>query len=288
MWLLTLLCILLVQDAAQKPGTQVPASQEGPTETQVKPKPDYLQGPMRVEPVWIGEQRIGVFNSDAPGPRAMTRIQLRLAGERLGDVRRLGRIVFTEVVDDLGNSLIDPDRVKPDDATWTARQRNAVDRMKSTGLLLTTDLKNAARGSRSLKTATGTLRVIYAVKPESLYLDNPRALAGGMIEDPRLKAAGIEIECLASNEPPRLAESGRHVTLRVLSGQDRIHEIVLCDPWLKPLRTSERPMQTSTGDDCLVYLAGEDLTSEHTIVIEFYTAIEDVRLPIDLSGLVLP
>ena len=126
MWLRMLFCILLVQDAAQEPASQVPASQEGPTETEVKPEPNYLQGPMRVEPVWIGEQRIGVFNSDTPGPRAMTRIQLRLAGERLGEVRRVGRIVFSEVLDDMGNSLIDPERVKPDDETWTARQdRNA-------------------------------------------------------------------------------------------------------------------------------------------------------------------
>lgn len=288
MWLRMLFCILLVQDAAQEPASQVPASQEGPTETEVKPEPNYLQGPMRVEPVWIGEQRIGVFNSDTPGPRAMTRIQLRLAGERLGEVRRVGRIVFSEVLDDMGNSLIDPERVKPDDETWTARQRTSAETMKSTGLLMVTDLKNAARQSRTLKIATGSLRVVFAAKPESLYLDDPRSLAGGKLEDPRLEAAGIEIECLASDEPPRLSQSGRHVALRVLSGRDRIHEITFCDPWLKPVRTSERPMQTSAGDECLVYMASEDLTAEHTIVIEFYTAIEDVRLPIDLSGLALP
>ena len=78
------------------------------------------------------------------------------------------------------------------------------------------------------------------------------------------------------------------VALRFVSGEERIHDVIHCDPWLKQLRSRTMAMRDDEGRDCIVYKTEAELTDEHTMVIEFYPTIQDVRIPIDFESVKLP
>ena len=47
-------------------------------------------------------------------------------------------------------------------------------------------------------------------------------------------------------------------------------------------------MRDDQGRDCIVYKTEAELTEEHSMVIEFYPVVDDVRVPIEFDDVKLP
>jgi hypothetical protein len=264
--------------------------QVGPTTPpgEVQVEPPMTAGPMTVELVGLSEARTYDPSAQQGGLNAELRLQFRLRGDRLHDVVRYGRPIFTEFVDSTGAILVDPNGYTPDDREETVRQSTPAARLEQSGVMLDTRLTAPARQAQALVAVKGSLRVIYAGEHESVYIDNPRQYQGGKMEHPRLAANGVEIEILPEGDPERTAGSQSHVAARFTKGSEKIREVVFVDSWFNQIRSRAFPMPANDGHECLVYYTEAELGPDYTMVIEFYPKIEDVRMPFEFVDLPLP
>lgn len=261
-----------------------PATPPGET-----PPPEPMNtGPMRLEFVALQETRSYDPNVSEGGLHAELRVQFRLRGERLNDVVRYGQPIFSEFVDSTGAILVDPNGYTPDARDETVRQNTPAMRLEQSGVMLDTRLDAPARQAQAVVAMKGTMRIIYAGEHESVYVDNPRQYQGGMVENPRLSANGVEIEVLPEGDPQRTAGSKSHVAVRFKKGGEKIREVVFVDSWYNQLRSRAFPMPANDGSEAIVYYAEADLGPEHTMVIEFYPKVEDVRIPFEFTDIPLP
>lgn len=251
------------------------------------PAPSLLVGPVRVELQSVQESRSATFLDTKTTESSLT-LQFRVVGEKLTAVARFGPPVITEIVDDSGASLLDPKIDAPRNDAITRRLSMSPQQLERVGISLTATALGPRREARQIKSLRGTVRLVNASQKESIYVDHPRGVQGQMLTHPRLKELGVEVRVLEAGDPARTANSKRHVGLRFLKGGERLHDVAFCDPWLRPLRSKGWDMKTNAGEDCLVYVTDADLGEEHVMVIELYTDIEDIRLPIELHDLPLP
>lgn len=246
-------------------------------------------GAMRVELATYQELRsVARDAAGSDSTKSESRIALRLLGSRVGDVRRYGNPVFSTVIDDKGQSLIDPSLLPADYADQTRRQPLAKERVADQGIALETRLKAASRGAASLSKVNGSVRVIYAAEKRGVYFDNPRQYMGQPLQDQLLTDLGIEIIMLPPDDPPQMKDMANYVAVRVLKGAEKIDSFEICDAWLRPMRTKQSTMKTKTNDDCDVIALSQSIVPQNAFVIDVYPTIEDVRVPIQLDGLKLP
>ncbi|MCG3126544.1 MAG: hypothetical protein CHACPFDD_01391 [Phycisphaerae bacterium] len=259
----------------------------GQTGPPAPPAPSLLVGPVRVELQSVQESRSATLLDPKSSESTLT-FQFRVVGEKLPAVARFGPPVITEIVDDTGASLLDPKIDGPRNDAVTRRLSMSPQQLERIGISLTATALGPKREARHIKSLRGTVRLVNASKKESVYFDHPRGLQGQPLAHPRLRELGVEVRVLDAGDPARTANSKRHVGLRFLKGGERLHDVAFCDPWLRPLRSKGWDMKTNAGEDCLVYVTDSDLGDEHVMVLELYTDIEDVRLPIELHDLPLP
>jgi hypothetical protein len=127
---------------------QVPASpaQEAPTPTTA---PTYDEGPLRLELLAMREIRFSATDPEmAARLRSELGMQFRLQGERITQGVRQGNLIFTELVDDTGLTLLDADTYTEAERTTTRAVPVPPERLRSEGLVLTTRNKPSARGAR--------------------------------------------------------------------------------------------------------------------------------------------
>lgn len=256
---------------------------------QTPPQPSMLEGPMRIELTSIRERRSASFTEGdtAPVSTDLT-LQFRVRGEQLGQIARYGRPIFSQITDSTGKSLVDPSEYSDSEKNYTGRQLALPARLERSGLVFAARVLAPQRNAAEISTMKGTFRVVYATQHESIYIDNPRQYQGRTIDHPRLEEYGIEIFVLPAGQPARAQITANDIALRFVTGEERIHDIVHCDPWLKQLRSRRMAMRDDESRDCIVYKTEAELTDEHTMVIEFYPTIRDVRIPIDFESVKLP
>ena len=269
--------------------SQDQAAQAAPQQQPSPPPPSMLEGPMRIELTSIRERRSASFieGDTAPVSNDLT-LQFRVRGEQLTQIARYGRPIFSRITDSTGKSLVDPSAYSDSEKNYTGRQLALPSRLERSGLVFAARILAPQRKAAEISIIKGTFRVVYATKHESIYIDNPRQYQGRTIDHPRLKEYGIEIFVLPPGQPARAQITANDVALRFVSGEERIHDVIHCDPWLKQLRSRTMAMRDDEGRDCIVYKTEAELTDEHTMVIEFYPTIQDVRIPIDFESVKLP
>jgi hypothetical protein len=245
---------------------------------------------MRVELVGVQEMRENYLDPQVDRPnRSRLRLGMLMAGARLAEVVKVGSVIFTEVIDDTGRSLIGPD-------TYSAEQRTAMssvevtpDMIRHGGLRLVGDLQHANRRAVTIAKMKGTVRVLYATQTEEITIVNPRQLAGSIIVHPRLKELGIEIRVMPKGDPRGVPPREMFISLQFLTKENHISGVEFCDAWMKPMPSRPRTMKTNDGEDCVVYQVSRGkLDVDSQMVIQVYPELEEAEIELDFSDVPLP
>ena len=252
--------------------------------------PAYDQGPLTVEFVAMREMRLRTNDPDlAARMQPDLRMQFRVQGERLSKISRYGNLVLTELVDDTGQSLIDPEALKDLDADTTRVNTFGAERLRTNGLLVTTRHEPAARAAHVLSKVRGEIRLIIADETEQLTIDDPFQFLGGKIEHPRLAELGIELEVMPAEQFDNSPPADRCLLLHHLAKAEHVRKVSFADGWMRPLRARAGSLTSRSGVKCQShYFDAGPLTNELQLVLEIHPTIEDVRLELNLDGLELP
>ncbi len=293
-----------VKPKDEKPAAQPPAAKAAPAAATTQPAPaqpakatepnapaeKYDEGPLRAEIVATREVRMH-WNDNAERSESESNfaVLVRVRGERLKDITRYGGVVLSELVDDTGKVLFDPNSVTEEERTTLRPQAQAANRLAEAGLQIPTrPAKAAARAAKTLKRLRGEIKLVIASKSEKVTILNPTQYEGKVLEHSRLAELGIEVRVISADEletPP----PGQSVILQYTKKADNVQTATFFDGTMRPLRTRERPMTTKSGEKCVVLLLeGAGANSEMQLVLEVAPTIETVMLPVTGDNLPLP
>ncbi len=275
--------VLLLQPAPHL--TMVPTEAQQPAED----APVYDEGPLAVAVVAIFDARYWFEHTRTGTRESEMRMQIRISGEDIKKIVRAGEVIFTEVVDDTGKSLVDPQSYTEEQKTQTRPVNAAPERLREQGLMTGTRFGSPARGAKTVK-LVGSVRVVKAADREEVTIDNPLQYVGQTIENPRLKELGIEVKVVPVAElPGSPPPADQMIALQYLRGDQQIAGIKLLDGWMKPVRYRERPMNTMSGDPVAAYLAQGSALDENTqLVLEVFPHVEETEVKINLDAVRLP
>jgi hypothetical protein len=269
------------------PQVPQPPNQEAPQPTTA---PTYDQGPLRVELLAMREIRFSATDPEmAAKLRSELGMQFRIRGERIAQIVRQGTLIFSELVDDTGQSLLDPNTYSEADKMTTRVVQLPPDRLRSDGLIVMTRNNPSTRGSQKLTKARGSIRLILAEQTEKLTIESPMQFYGKVIADPRLQALGMEIRIVPLDELENPPPAERALVLQFVAKGDLLQRASFNDGTMRPLPARDQAVTTKSGQPCqLYYFDATPFNDETQMVLEIHPQIDDVQLPIELDGLKLP
>jgi hypothetical protein len=270
-----------------QPAPAQPAEPEKPATTQ----PAYDQGPLKAEIDAMREVRTAYADSaERSAMESNFAMRLRLQGEKIKHIVRLGNVILTNVVDDTGHSMVDPNLYTAQDQTMMhPAQQIPADQLAHDGLRLGAKANLPARGARQIKLLKGTIRLVLADKTEKITILNPLQFLGRRIVDPRLKQLGLEIEFMsptAFSQPP---PADRTIILRYQTKPDNVQSVAFFDGNMQPMRYRETHIATAAGEDCSAYMFDAPaFNDEMQLVLEVHPEVEDIQMPIEAANVPLP
>lgn len=253
--------------------------------------PRYDQGPWKVEVTAMREMRLLYFDDEERSNRESNfAIQVRVQGERIGDVTRYGELILDELVDDTGKSLI-----AEGDFTDEMRERTRVQTMPPEHLarsglqIVARTTHTSARGAERIAKIKGTVRLVLAEEAETVTILDPAQYYGQTIKDPRLAAMGIEIQ-IASLDDLAAPPPGRCLVIRYLAKQDNVKSIRFFDGWMRPMQYRERPVQLKDSDERVMAYCFDTpmFNNEMQIVLDVHPNVEIVQAPLAETDIPLP
>jgi hypothetical protein len=284
-----MLCVnaLLLMLVAQVPTA---APQEPPT---TMPAPSYDTGPLRIELMAMRDLRIWAADPELAArykSECQFNTQWRVRGERITQIVRQGNLIFSELVDDTGQSLLDADTYTEADRTTTrVVVPQQVARLRAEGLLIPTRNKIPARGAVKLKVVRGSIRLILAENSEKVTIANPLDFVDKTIDDPRLKVLGIEIKIVPADQLETPTPGDRALLLQYVSKGDHIQKVSFVDGAMKLVPARESQVTTKGGVVCQqFYFDASPINSELQIVLDVMPQIDDIQVPIDMENVDLP
>lgn len=248
-------------------------------------------GPMRVEPWAILDQRVswtGEPMERAPTPQL--RLLLKLTGEKVATVSRVGKPIIEKMVDDKGTVLVDPASITDAEKAATSLVPPAQN-VAQTGFIRL-DLAPttpAPRSATRISELKGYVNVVYGGPTEEITIDNPAQYAGKTIENPRLKELGITIRVLKPAEEAIEPNDGRGLAIKIEGSEEMIKNIDLYDEWMK--RMSVRPRISKTQKDETYYyyqIMGALLTPDCQLALTVYSSVDREKVAFDMKDVVLP
>lgn len=283
------LCLMLLLQQAGPPATQ-PQPPTPPKQPAVSPAPTYDHGPLRIEITAMFDARYW-FQEEQPGTRESDlRMQLRISGQRITEIARVGTVILDEATDDTGKALVAPDSQTDEEREATRPVNLAPERLRSTGLLLTAGMGSPNRAAKSVK-LRGSVRLILAEGHEEITIDNPLQYVGQTLAHERLKELGVEIRVvspaeLADEQPPSAAST---FSIQYVKGQEHVRSLGFYNGWMSVIRHRERPLKTKDGQAVVgCGLIGAELNGDSQLVIDVYPRVDDIQLPIEIDELKLP
>ncbi len=256
-----------------------------------KPQEVYDEGPLRIEISAMREIRL-VYEDmpDRSEKESNFAMQVRIRGERLGEISRYGMLILEELVDSTGHSLLDPNTYTEEDLERTREMTFPVQRLKETGLqLVSKPTKLAKREAAQLKTVRGYVRLILADQTKSFTVLNPEQYRGKVIADERLAELGVEVRVAEPTEFEQGPPTDQALIFEYTKKGEHIRTVKFFDPWMRPLRHRERPMTTTDGKECMAYyFRPGEINDDMQVVFEVHPKIEDVRLPLEVEDVALP
>lgn len=277
-----MMLVLLLPQVPQAPEPK-PADQAGA----VSP---CAQGPLRIEVTAMREIRYTATDPEmAARLRSELGMQVRICGERIDKIVRHGSLIFTELTDDTGRVLIDDNTYSESERTVTRPPMLPPDRLRTDGLMMTTRANATARGAKTLKVARGAVRVILADEVLKLTVDNPLRFHGAVIEDPRLKALGIEIAIISNEEIENAPPANRCLAFEYKAKGEHVARAGFYDGWLRPIGARDTWVAKKAGGQCqLYYFDTAGFNDDMQMVIEVHPKIEDLQVPLELKDFALP
>jgi hypothetical protein len=281
--------VLLLWWLPQVPGAAAqPVTDEPPAEPVVAPT--YDEGPLQVELLAMREIRLRSTDPDlAARMRPELGMQFRIRGERLTQVVRQGNVIFTELVDDTGQVLLDEDTYTEADRTGTRPMMMPAERLRGEGLIVLARNKLSARGALKLKRMRGAIRLILADATEKVTIENPLQYYGKRIADPRLEALGVEVQIVSVEELEIEPPANRCIALWYVTKGDNIQRASFYDGAMRPIPARDSPALRKSGELCqLYYFDATPFNDEMQLVLEIHPQIDDVSLPIEMDDVELP
>jgi hypothetical protein len=254
----------------------LPQEPQAPAQEPTPPPPPvvYDQGPMTATLVAMREVRLVMVEGEPrPGMESDLRMQFRIAGDKLGEISRFGNFILTELVDDTGQSLIDENTYSPGEKELMRPNNIPPERLRESGLLLTTRTKPAARAAKTLKTIRGYCQLTLATSTQSVTVENPLQYYDRVIETPALKELGVEIRVVPLEEfDPANVRSANFV-----------------DGWMRPVRAPERTVTSKSGAECTVFTIDPgNLNNELQLVLELHPNVENLKVEYAGDNIALP
>ncbi len=270
--------------------TYLPQAQAQPAQESPSPAGTYDQGPLSAEILAMREIRFS-----APDPEMAARlrselgIQFRIRGADITRIMRQGTLIFDELTDDTGKELVDPTSYTEADRTVTRPVSIPADRLRSDGLIITTRAAPTDRAARTLKHIRASIRLILADKTEKITILNPLQYYGQTIEDPRLRAMGIEVQLLPPEQLQNPPPPGRCVVVYCKTRPEQVYRTAFYDGSMRQISAREGAATLVTGEPCVMYVfdAGS-LNDEMQLVLDVHPRIDDLRLPIEMDDVPLP
>ena len=252
--------------------------------------PTTQEGPMRVELVGIQEMREAYLGPKVERPsRSQLTLGMVMAGARLKEVVKVGNVIFTEVVDETGKSLIGPDTYDEKKRTSLGPVQVTLEVIMRGGIRLVSKLEPTARNAATITKLKGTVRVLYATDMEEITIVNPRQLMGTIIVHPRLKELGIEIRVMPAGDPRGAPPQDRFIVLQVLTKENHVSGVEFQDAWMRRMATRPRLMKTNAGEDCMLYQVSRgNLDVDSQMVIQVYPELEEAQLEVEFNDVPLP
>lgn len=275
---LTLLLMLLPQVVSAE------ASPEGTQKTAVD------EGPLRLEITAMREIRFSAEDPDiAARMRSELGMQVRVAGERIGEVVRHGNVVFTEVVDDTGKVLAKEADYTEEDRTATRTPMFPPERLEEDGLVLTTRVEPSARGATKMARIRGYIRLILAKESVHATVINPFQFLGKQIEDPRLAQYGVDIEVVPVDQIENAPPADRCIVFRYLKKGEHVNAVKFYDGWMRQQATRDTWVKTKEGEQVhMHYFDARGFNDELQAVFEIHPEVEDMNLQIEMNEVALP
>jgi hypothetical protein len=279
--------------ALAEPGPQAQAEQASPAAPQSAEEVEmstYIDGPWRAEILAMREVRLRLLQDIKlpPGIESDLRMQIRIAGADLTKVVSFGNLILTEVVDDTGKSLVDENTYSEQEKTTMRSMMIPPERLKETGLLLTTRNKEAARGAAKLSRVKGAVRLLLAENAESCTIVNPEQFKGQRLEHPRLQALDVEVR-VAPHEDFEQAPPPQCVILQIKSKPEQIKAVQFYNGWMQRLPYRERRLVDRNGAECKAYcFQSEVINDELQLVLEVYPEIEEISVRLNETDVELP
>lgn len=280
---LTLMILLLLPQVPHAPEPEradAPPAVESPC----------AQGPLRIEITAMREIRYTATDPEmAARLRSELGMQVRVCGEQIERIVRHGSLVFTELVDDTGRSLISADTYSEAERTVTRPPMLPPDRLRTDGLMMTTRAEASARGARTLKVVRGAVRVILAEDVVKVTIDNPLRFHGRTIDDPLLKEYGVEIAIVPNDEIENAPPANRCLAFEYKTKGEHVARASFHDGWMRPLGARDTWAAKKSGEQChLYYFDTAGFNDDMQMVIELHPQIEDIQVPLELENLPLP
>ena len=270
----------------------LPQAPQAPAQEPAPPPPPvyYDQGPMKATLVAMREVRLVMLEGEArPGFESDLRMQFRISGDKLNEISRFGNFILTELVDDTGQSLLTDTTYSEADKTMTRPNTIPPERLRESGLLLTTRTGPAARGAKTLKRIRGYVNLVLASSTESVTIVNPQQYYGKIIESPELQELGIQIRVVPVDEfQPPLPEN-RTIALEYVGNPANIREATFVDGWMRPVRAPERKAKTKAGVECSVFTIDPSaLNNELQLVLQVHPKVEETKVEYAGDDIPLP
>lgn len=254
------------------------------------PPPTFDEGPLRVEIEAMREMRYRYLDAPERGvPMSCFDMRLRIRGERIADIFRRGNVILTEIVDDTGHSMLDPNSVPERERAALYPVAIPPEARRERGIEVQTPRSRpSARGARRLQCLRGSIRVLLGSDPQKITVFNPLQYAGQTVDDPRLKELGLEVRLVPPEEfdqpPPQQC-----IVIQVPKRADHVQSITFFDGRLRPMPTQDRPMTTKLGETCTAYCFQRvTFDNEMQMVLDVFGAVQDIELPIEVNNIDLP
>ena len=252
----------------------------------------YTSGPMRLELVAIREQRV-LFTED-PGavaqPSTMA-VMMKMRGDRLRDVVRIGHLIIEEMVDDTGRSLYETAVANTEDRLNFMRPHPVTDAIVEAGGIqfVEQSILAAAREAKTIQLFRGYVNTVFGSGAEEVKVDNLLRFAGSEIQHKRLAELGIRLKIYGPGQANIPLNSGS-LGVVVVDGVQRFQGIDFYDDWLRTLPTRQRPSNFE-GEPFTLYTptpAGALITDDTTLMIKVLANVTEEKVPFVITNAYLP
>lgn len=169
-------------------------------------------GKITLTPIRVTESRVKYLDGQEPGfgDRDELNVLVRVEGEQVAHASSYGHLKLTEAVDDTGADL----KPKEKKSFFSAREEGfeslrsgrlgMLQEEDEPGFRVELEMAPAARKAAKIKVLRGEFQVLAGGKEVKVTASKLPGMIGKSIEDPQLKAAGVEIRVL----DPKKARGG--------------------------------------------------------------------------------